>query len=113
MSDYKPPLTDIGFVLEHVAHLGEMCQLDAFAGLDADTVNSALEEYGRFVAEAIAPLDRIGDNQGCTLGENNTVQTPEGFTKAYAEYVAAGWGSLRLASCSAACSAFVASKSAA
>ena len=64
VADYRPPLRDIRFVLDHLADLDGLCGLPAFAGLDPDTVKGVLEENARFVADVIAPLNRIGDIEG-------------------------------------------------
>ena len=91
MSEYRPPLDDIDFVLNHVAGFPEVAKLDGFQHLDPDTVRGILAEGGRFFAEVMAPLNRIGDQQGSVL-EDGEVRTPEGFKEAYAQYVEAGWG---------------------
>jgi alkylation response protein AidB-like acyl-CoA dehydrogenase len=44
------------------------------------------------MAEVVAPLNRVGDEQGSTLTADGSVRTPEGFANAYEQYVAAGWG---------------------
>ena len=97
MSEYRPPLEDIEFTLNHVADLPEVSKLDGFQHLDADTVSGILSEAGRFFAEVIAPLNWIGDQQGSTLDESGQVRTPDGFKEAYRKYVEAGWGGAHVA----------------
>jgi len=93
MADYRPPLRDVEFVLDHVADLAALCELPAYAHLDPDTVKGVLEENARFVAEVIAPLNRVGDVETSVFDPaTNSVRTPTGFADAYAQYVAAGWG---------------------
>ena len=94
MSDYRPPLRDIRFVLEHVAGLPELAETEDFAHADPEMVTGLLEEAGRFCAEVIAPTNRPGDLQGSVL-EDGEVTTPEGFKKAYQQYVEAGWGTIQ------------------
>ncbi len=92
MADYRPPLRDIRFVLDHLTDLGSLCDLPAFDELDPDTIMGVLEENARFVAEVIAPLNRVGDIEGSQhVPATNTVRTPTGFIDAYKKYVAAGW----------------------
>ena len=67
MSDYRPPLEDIDFVLNHVVDLGRIARYEAFAHADPDTVRGVLDEAGRFAAEVLAPLNRVGDQQGSTM----------------------------------------------
>jgi alkylation response protein AidB-like acyl-CoA dehydrogenase len=93
MADYRPPLRDVNYVLEHLVDLDGLCGLPEFSGLDADTIKGVLEENARFVAEVIAPLNRIGDTVGSVFEPaTNTVRTPDGFIDAYRQYVDAGWG---------------------
>lgn len=90
MAEYRPPLEDIEFTLNHVADLPVVAKLDGFQHLDADTVSGILGEAGRFFAEVMSPLNRVGDRRGSRL-EEDRVKTPEGFKEAYAKYVEAGW----------------------
>jgi alkylation response protein AidB-like acyl-CoA dehydrogenase len=93
MADYRPPLRDVNYVLDHLVDLDGLCGLPEFAGLDVDTIKGVLEENARFVAEVIAPLNRIGDTVGSVFEPaTNTVRTPDGFIDAYRQYVDAGWG---------------------
>ena len=93
MADYRPPLRDVNYVLDHLVDLDGLCDLPEFAGLDADTIKGVLEENARFVAEVIAPLNRVGDTVGSVFEPpTNTVRTPDGFVDAYRQYVDAGWG---------------------
>lgn len=93
MADYRPPLRDIFFALEHLVDLDELAQLGAFADTDLETVKGLLTEHGRFISEVVAPLNRVGDLEGSTHDPStNTVRTPSGFTEAYRRYVEAGWG---------------------
>jgi alkylation response protein AidB-like acyl-CoA dehydrogenase len=56
-------------------------------------VNEILNQGAKFAEEVIAPLNREGDEQGCTL-TNGVVTTPEGFAAAYQEYIANGWNAM-------------------
>ncbi|HEY6532217.1 MAG TPA: acyl-CoA dehydrogenase [Acidimicrobiales bacterium] len=93
MADYRAPLRDIRFVLDHVTDLDTLCALPDFDGLDRDTVDGVLSENARFVEEVVAPLNRVGDVEGSTFEPSaNEVRTPTGFVDAYRRYVEAGWG---------------------
>ena len=93
MADYRPPLRDVNYVLDHLVDLEGLCALPEYAALDGDTIKGVLEENARFVAEVIAPLNRIGDTVGSVFEPaTNTVRTPDGFIDAYRQYVDAGWG---------------------
>ena len=93
MADYRPPLRDVNYVLDHLVDLEGLCALPEYSALDGDTIKGVLEENARFVAEVIAPLNRIGDTVGSVFEPaTNTVRTPDGFIDAYRQYVDAGWG---------------------
>lgn len=93
MADYRPPLRDVNYVLDHLVDLEGLCALPEYAELDGDTIKGVLEENARFVAEVVAPLNRIGDTVGSVFEPaTNTVRTPDGFIDAYRQYVDAGWG---------------------
>ena len=96
MAHYTPPLRDMQFVLHEVLGVvDEFKQLPAHAEVDADTINAVLEEAGKFASEVLAPLNAIGDAEGCTLDrETHAVRTPAGFKEAYAKFVEGGWPSL-------------------
>ena len=96
MPHYTPPLRDLQFVMHELLHaVDELKALPRHADIDADTLNAVLEEGGKFAAEVLAPLNPVGDEQGCTLDKaTHEVRTPEGFKQAYAKFVEGGWPSL-------------------
>jgi alkylation response protein AidB-like acyl-CoA dehydrogenase len=95
MADYAPPLRDIRFTFENIVDLPSLSKLDVFKHADPDTVYGLLEEFGRFVAEVLAPIDRTGDREGIRLDSaTGVVTTASGWVDAYAKYVEAGWGSV-------------------
>jgi acyl-CoA dehydrogenase len=65
----------------------------AFEDLDADTVAAILEEAGRFAAEELAPLNRVGDETGARL-EGGEVKLPPGWIEAHRKWREAGWAAL-------------------
>ncbi|WP_343742510.1 acyl-CoA dehydrogenase family protein [Herbaspirillum huttiense] len=94
---YTPPLRDFAFVLDEVLQAPQVLRaLPAHAEIDGELMMQVLEEAGRFAADAVAPLNGIGDREGCRL-ENGTVTTPPGFERAYAQFYAGGWPALACA----------------
>ena len=93
MVDFTPPLRDIKFNLRHIADLDSLIQLPGFEHVDPDTVDGALDEAGRFMAEVVAPTNRAGDEIGCTLVEGQVI-TPDAFKDAWRTYVDAGWSAV-------------------
>ena len=96
MSEFRPPVADLTFALEHVVGYDQVAQLPGFEHADRDTVVEILSEVGDFVAELVAPTNRAGDLEGSRLNPDGTVTTPTGFKEAYAAFVEAGWGSVPL-----------------
>ena len=94
MTDYRPPVSDLAFVLEHIAGYDEIAGFPGFEHADLDTVIGLLAEAGDFAAEVVAPTNRAGDVQGAVRNPDATVTTPSGFKEAYAKLVEAGWASL-------------------
>jgi alkylation response protein AidB-like acyl-CoA dehydrogenase len=94
VSNYRPPVSDLAFVLEHVVGYPEIAAYPGYEHADLETVVGLLEEAGDFAASAIAPSNRIGDTEGAQHHPDNTVTTPAPFRQAYKELVDAGWGSV-------------------
>ena len=91
---YAAPVRDHLFLLREVLDLDRYSNLPGFADASMDTVEQVLEEAGKFAGEVLAPLNHIGDVEGCTWSPDNTVTTPKGFKDAYAQMVLAGWPAL-------------------
>jgi 3-(methylthio)propanoyl-CoA dehydrogenase len=80
---FSAPVQDLLFNIAHIAP----------GGADPEMAAAVLEEFGRFCAEEIAPLNASGDRAGSVCDEG-VVRTPPGFREAYAKFVAMGWQSL-------------------
>ncbi|HEX6957618.1 MAG TPA: acyl-CoA dehydrogenase C-terminal domain-containing protein [Ferrovibrio sp.] len=93
MPSYTAPIKDFQFVLHDVLHLEKLTNLPGFQDASRDVVDAVLEEGGKFMSEVLAPLNQVGDREGCHW-DNGVVTTPKGFKEAYARYREAGWGGL-------------------
>ena len=91
---YAPPLDDIWFALEEIVDVQGLAKLPSFEHADPAMLEGVLSEAARFVAEVLAPLNRVGDEQHSRRNPDGTVSTPDGFVDAYQKFVAAGWGSV-------------------
>jgi len=89
MPTYTAPTKDQQFVLHDVLKISEM-DIAGFADLDRDFTDAVLTEAGKLAADVLAPLNPVGDKQGCSL-ENGVVRVPDGFKEAYDQMATGGW----------------------
>ena len=90
---YKAPVRDLTFVLNEVLEIDRYSNQPGFADVSSDLVGQILEEGAKFAEEVIAPLNRVGDQEGCKW-DDGKVTGPTGWKEAYQQMVAAGWPSL-------------------
>ncbi|GAB3728080.1 acyl-CoA dehydrogenase C-terminal domain-containing protein [Luteimonas pelagia] len=92
---YRAPLGDIRFALYDVLDAGTLFERLGFVDATRDVVDAVLEEGARFTGSVLAPLNAVGDREGCTFDPaTGDVTTPTGFADAYARYVEGGWPGL-------------------
>jgi alkylation response protein AidB-like acyl-CoA dehydrogenase len=91
MPQYKAPVRDTRFILDHVIGLDRYANLPGFENAAPDIVEAVLAEGGKVCEEILFPLNQSGDLQGCTRSADGTVTTPDGFKEGYARYIEGGW----------------------
>jgi hypothetical protein len=74
---YVPPLDDIWFALREIVDLPRLATLPPFTHAEPELLSGVLAEAGRFVAEVVAPLNRVGDEQHSRRNADGTVSTPD------------------------------------
>ena len=94
MPTYKSPVQDYLFLLNDVFHIERHADLPGYAEL-AEVLEPTLVEAARLSDEVFAPLNRIGDIEGCVRHEDGSVATPRGFKEAFDKYRDGGWPSLK------------------
>jgi acyl-CoA dehydrogenase len=90
---YRAPLADISFALKYAAGLPAAIDEGLFGDLTMDDVDAVLAEAGRFAAEVLAPLNRVGDTFG-TLFKDGVVTTAPGWKEAYNGWRDGGWNGI-------------------
>ncbi|MFZ5711048.1 MAG: acyl-CoA dehydrogenase C-terminal domain-containing protein [Pseudomonadota bacterium] len=94
MTAYAAPVRDLAFVLHDV--LGaQASDIPGYGEFDPSFTSAILDEAGRLASGVLAPLNAVGDRQGCRL-ENGVVHTPDGFTDAFRKLKEGGWNGLDL-----------------
>ena len=91
MPSYKAPVDDTLFLIRDVLEYERYGNLPRFSEAPLDVIEAVLREGGKFAEEVIQPLNRSGDQEGCTRDAAGNVATPKGFKQAYKAYVEGGW----------------------
>ncbi len=91
MPTYKAPVDDVLFLLNDVFHVERYDNLPGFSDASPDVVAAILGEAAKLTEEVVQPLNRVGDQEGCTRHPDGSVTTPTGFKHAYAQYAEGGW----------------------
>ena len=95
MTTYKAPLRDMQFVMQDLLNIEKHYQsLPDCEEVNQELIDAILGEASKFSENIVAPLNAVGDQEGCQMLDNGEVKTPAGFKEAYQQYVEAGWPSL-------------------
>ena len=94
MAQYKAPLRDIAFVRNELLGMDQFyADTEQWSEVTGDLVNAITDECAKFSENVLAPLNSVGDEQGCTL-KDGEVTSPKGVKEAYRQVVDGGWPSL-------------------
>jgi len=91
MPSYRAPIEDVSFLLNDVFGIEKYGNLPGFSDLSPDMLEAILSEGAKLCEEVLAPLNRVGDTEGCTRHADGSVTTPKGFKAAYGAYTVGGW----------------------
>ncbi|AXX98705.1 acyl-CoA dehydrogenase C-terminal domain-containing protein [Profundibacter amoris] len=92
MPSYTAPIKDVQFLLHDLLDVSHN-DIPGYDELEADFTGAVLEEAGKVASEVLAPLNPVGDVEGCKL-ENGLVSTPTGFKDAFEVMKEGGWTGL-------------------
>ncbi|OIQ96595.1 acyl-CoA dehydrogenase [mine drainage metagenome] len=96
MANYQAPLRDMRFVLYELNQGADLCKLPGLEDMTPDLFDPVLEEAAKLCEQVLHPLNRSGDEEGCTW-DNGAVRTPQGFKQAYDLFREGGWTGLACA----------------
>lgn len=96
MPSYKAPVRDMQFLLHEVLGFEDLTKYDAFSEVDADLADAILVEAAKFSEDVLAPLNVVGDHEGCTRHADGSVTTPTGFKDAYKQMSENAWSALSM-----------------
>src|SRR3954452_16422859 len=88
---YKAPVDEVMFLLNDVFQIARYNNLPGFAEASPDLIEAILTEAAKLCEEVVQPLNRVGDEEGCTRNPDGSVTTPAGFKAAYKQYAEGGW----------------------
>ena len=91
---YKAPVEDYRFLLNDVFHVERYADLPGYSDLSPELIDATLAEAAKLCEQVLAPLNRVGDTEGCTRHEDGSVTTPKGFKEAFDQFRDGGWGSI-------------------
>ncbi len=92
MTIYNAPVKDMQFLLHEVLKISAS-DIPGYSDLDEGFTSAVLEEAGKLARDVLAPLNAVGDREGCVL-ENGVVRTPAGFKAAFDQLRRGGWTAL-------------------
>lgn len=92
---YQSPLRDMRFILEYVVDLPSISRLPGMEEFTQELAWAVLDEAAKFASGVLAPLNRVGDEQGCRL-EDGRVRTPDGWQHAFEQFRDGGWIGLHM-----------------
>jgi len=90
---YSAPLAAIASAMKYGTSLVPFVEQGLFGELGIQDIDAVVAEAGRFAAQVIAPLNRVGDTFG-TPFKNGVVTTAPGWKEAYRAWRLAGWNAV-------------------
>ena len=94
MPVYRAPVREFRFLLNDVLDVGRYANLEGFSDAPLDVVDQIVEEGAKLCENVLFPLNKSGDEEGCTRHQDASVTTPQGFKAAYRQFIDGGWPSL-------------------
>ncbi|HEX8417374.1 MAG TPA: acyl-CoA dehydrogenase family protein, partial [Methylobacterium sp.] len=96
MPSYRAPVEDTLFLLNDVFGFHRYDNLQGFSDASPDVVEAVLNEGAKLAETVLAPLNAVGDKEGCKRNPDGSVTTPKGFKAGYDAYAQGGWMGLSM-----------------
>ena len=93
MSEYRPPVDEMLFILDSVAGMGAVAELPGCGMVSGELARSVMDEAGELASNVLAPLNAEGDQAGADVCDGQ-VHVPDSFRQAYEAFVEGGWGGI-------------------
>lgn len=93
MSEYRPPVDEMLFILDSVAGMDTVAELPGCEMVTSELARSVMDEAGELASNVLAPLNAKGDQAGADVRDGQ-VHVPESFSQAYEAFVEGGWGGI-------------------
>ena len=91
---YTPPVEEMLWCLKQNAGLSEIQKLEGCEEVSDDLITDIFDQSSKLARDVIAPLNKVGDDEGAILNDDHSVKTASGFKEAYAQYCESGWNTL-------------------
>lgn len=92
---YQAPYKDMQLLVAQAYQQHGLDKLKSLEDFDTDLANAVMEEAAKFASGVLAPLNQVGDVQGCRFEEGKVI-TPDGWKDAYRQFSESGWIGLAL-----------------
>ncbi len=93
MPSYNAPIRELRFVLNELLAITDCTEIPGYGDVSDDLVDAILDGGAKVAEEVWAPLNQVGDEEGCRF-ENGVVRTPTGFKQAFDAWYAGGWNAI-------------------
>ncbi|MCA9716115.1 MAG: acyl-CoA dehydrogenase family protein, partial [Myxococcales bacterium] len=85
-------LDEITFVLfDQLEMHKKLAGLERYADFDREIYEATLQGGKKISEDVLAPINRPGDQAGCTIDADGNVTTPEGYKDAWVQLAEGGW----------------------
>lgn len=93
--NYQAPYKDMQLLVAQAYQQQGLAGVKSLDGFDPELANAVMEEAAKFATGVLAPLNQVGDVQGCRFRDGKVI-TADGWKEAYQQFAESGWIGLAL-----------------